>query len=372
MTDKTDARADDLPSDWNGPSTRAVAVARQAEKGLADRATPFLLNCWYVAAFSEEVTRTLKSRTLLGRPLVLFRTLDGLPAALDERCPHRSFPLSRSILIEDTIVCGYHGLRFGRDGRCTEIPGRTGSPGGIGVRSYALREQAGVIWIWMGDQKPAEDLPLGDWASAPDWRHSHGYFHLKASYISLHENLLDLTHLSFLHETTLGTPDYVVAPYDVESDENSGRFAVVRTVAPTRLPPVWARPTGLEGVDAVRSVQSEFQGPSLHLVTARFRAYHSEAEHEDVARTAHLITPESATATHYFLCHGRNFALDDSGVTATMHEELFAAFHEDVVGLELVEQQVARTSEADFYQIAIPSDRAGLAMRRWLLHRAGS
>ncbi|MFM2371198.1 MAG: hypothetical protein RIS85_920, partial [Pseudomonadota bacterium] len=131
--------------------SRIVAAARRAGAQMADRNTPFLFDCWYVAGFGAEFGRELMARTLLGRPLVFYRRQDGAPVAMSDRCVHRSFPLSRSKLDGDTIVCGYHGLRYDSDGACVEAPALGGQcPAGIGVRSYMLREQGPLVWIWMG------------------------------------------------------------------------------------------------------------------------------------------------------------------------------------------------------------------------------
>jgi phenylpropionate dioxygenase-like ring-hydroxylating dioxygenase large terminal subunit len=85
---------------------------------LADHLTPFIRNEWYVAAESAEVGRRPMDRTLLGHGVLLYRKLDGSPVALRNRCPHRSFPLSKGTLKGDDVVCGYHGLQFGSNGRC--------------------------------------------------------------------------------------------------------------------------------------------------------------------------------------------------------------------------------------------------------------
>lgn len=349
---------------------RVIEAARLADSRLAGRDTPFLFEHWYVAGLAEDFTRTLKPRTILGRPLVLYRSEAGAPVALSDRCVHRSFPLSKSRLEGDTIVCGYHGMRYEPGGRCVEIPAQSGTPRGIGVRAYPLREQGPLVWIWMGEGEPAAELPLGDWATDPAWPSSNAYFHLKASYIGLHENLLDLTHLSYLHADTFGTPDYAFAPYTVESDKAAGRFSILRTVMPTRLPVVWAKPSGLEGRDAARIARSEFRGPSLHTVSVQMYGLDTpEAERPDLRiTTAHLPTPETATSTHYFIHHGRNFGQDDPSITGFMHRQLTAAFREDVEGLEAVEEMWAKTPSADRYEISVAADRAGLAMRRWI-HR---
>ncbi|MDE2350994.1 MAG: aromatic ring-hydroxylating dioxygenase subunit alpha [Alphaproteobacteria bacterium] len=351
---------------------QATQPARRPS-ALADRSTPFIFNCWYMAGFAGEIGRTLLARTILGRPLVLYRTEAGKPVALDDRCLHRSFPLSKSLLDGDTIVCGYHGMRYDCRGRCLEVPSQKHTPQGLGVRSYQTVERGPLVWIWMGDEAGDESLipDIDDWTANAAWIGSRGYIPLKASYIALHENLLDLSHLSYLHRNSFGTPDYAKASFRVETDEDNGRFALLRDVVPTRLPPIWAKPTGLEGVDAARIVRSEFCGPSLHVVQVAFYGldFPEDQRPDQMVRTAHLVTPETATSTHYFLYHARNFALDVSGVTEFMHQSLFKAFEEDRNGLEAVEAMIGACG-GDVSEVSFTADRANLAMRRYLKRRA--
>jgi len=351
---------------------KLIDASRRSDARLAGRDTAFVFNAWYVAGFSSEFSRDLLARTILGRPLVFYRTGDGQPIALSDRCVHRSYPLSKSTLDGDTIICGYHGLRYDVDGSCIEAPAVKECPRGIGVRSYRLREQGPLVWIWMGDEPAAEKLPLGDWVSNADWPASQQYYHLPASYIALHENLLDLTHLSYLHANSFGTPDYASAPYEIDLDDEKGRFALTRSVVPTRLPPVWGEPTGLMGRDAARITMSEFLSPAAHVVSAHFYGLDVPEEERGNAgiKTAHLPTPETATSTHYFIHHGRNFAQDDPSVTDFMQDQLTVAFTEDVVGLSEVEQMIAATPDEDQYEISLASDRPGLAMRRWIQRKA--
>jgi vanillate O-demethylase monooxygenase subunit len=361
-------------ADMSGLSKTLRSGSRAAMRQLADRETPFIHNAWYVAAFAHEIGRTLLRRTILGRPLVLFRTQAGAPVALEDRCVHRSFPLSLSKLDGDNIVCGYHGMRYDCSGRCLEVPSQAQAGPGLGVRAFPLVEDGALVWIWMGTRAadPAEIPDMGGWERDDSWPASSHYFDLKANYLALHENLLDLSHLSFLHAESFGTPDYVRAPFDVELDEQRGRFALLRDVAPTRLPPLWAKPTGLEGIDAVRSVRSEFMSPALHIVNVRFWAYgQSEAERPDMqVKTAHIVTPETAGSTHYFLYHARNFAQHSQAITRFMHEGLLAAFREDVAGLEAIESNVAATPADEMVEVSFNADRAGVAMRRYIKAQA--
>lgn len=350
-------------------------AALRAQADLADETTPFVRNAWYVAALATEVTRTPLARVLLGVPVVMYRLRDGRAVALEDRCAHRSFPLSRGTLEGDLLVCGYHGACYDGDGHCRRVPSQAQIPPGALVRSFPLVQRGQLLWIWPGDPALADEaaIPQQDFMDddGAGWVSSTERLHLKASYVRLHENLLDLTHLSFLHANTFGTPDYATAPFETTLDEATGRFTLLRSVVPTRLPPLWAQPTGLVDVDAARIAQSSFLGPGLHVVAVKFYACSTpeEAQPSRAIRTAHIVTPETATRTHYFIQHARNFALDDPDITGFMHRQLLKAFQEDVDGLEAIEQVLAHYPERQ-PEISFHADRASLAMRRWLARRA--
>jgi vanillate O-demethylase monooxygenase subunit len=202
------------------------------------------------------------------------------------------------------------------------------------------------------------------------WERSQGYLGLQASYVRLHENLLDLTHLSFLHAKSFGTPDYAKAAF--ESEIGDGQFALLRNVVPTTLPPVWAIPTGLTGPgQAARIVRSEFRSLGLHEVSVTFYDCHlpENGRPQFRIRTAHMPTPETATSTHYFIVHGRDFALHDPATTRFMHDQLFVAFQEDVDGLALQELALASTPPEDLYEFSVAADAPAIAMRRYVLAR---
>ncbi|MBV1790407.1 aromatic ring-hydroxylating dioxygenase subunit alpha [Marinobacterium sp. D7] len=351
--------------------TRVQRAAQVACRRMADRKTPFIYNEWYVAALTREVSRELMSRTILDQQVLLFRKEDGTPVALNNRCGHRSFPLSRSTLDGDTVVCGYHGLRYNEKGECVEVPSQCNCSG-ISIRSYPVHQQGPVIWIWMGEAEQAdlEKIPAMPMLEE-GWVTSEDYMDLKCSYVYLHENLLDLTHLSFLHANTFGTPDYARANFDTDISED--RFLLKRYVVPTRLPPVWAKPTGLEDKDAARITTSDFVSPALHIVHAEFYDISlDESERPDQRiKTAHIPTPATADRTHYFVVHGRNFALEEDEVTDFMHQQLMAAFQEDVVGLQAVSEMIEEYGDSDdYYEISVKADAASVAMRRYLKRRA--
>ena len=354
------------------PQQTVILAAQNAAARLADRDTPFVMNEWYVAAFADEIQHQLLARTLLGKRLVFYRSTQGQVVALEDRCPHRSMPLSAGALDQDTIVCAYHGFRFNTEGDCIEVPSQASCPKNVGIRAYRTHERGAVVWIWMGEPEQADlsKLPSQDWMTDPQWARSQGYLGLRANYVRLHENLLDLTHLSFLHAKSFGTPDYAKAAFETEIGD--GQFALLRNVVPTTLPPVWGVPTGLTGQgQAARIVRSEFRGLGLHEVSVLFYDCHlPEAQRPQFRiRTAHMPTPETATSTHYFIVHGRDFALHDPATTRFMHDQLFVAFQEDVDGLALQELALASTPAEDLYEFSVAADAPAVAMRRYVLAR---
>ena len=195
-----------------------------------------------------------------------------------------------------------------------------------------------------------------------------GHLRLNGNYVSLHENLLDLTHLTYVHAKSFGTPDYAKAPFEASVDK--GRYVVRHHVVPTTLPPVWAEPTGITSSTAARIATSTFVSPGLHEVQVTFYESTLPAAERTLftIRTLHLPTPESHASTRYFIVHCRDFGLDDAEMTQRMHERLFTAFREDVQALEPLEDTL-RKADARVVEISVASDRASVEMRKYLKRR---
>jgi phenylpropionate dioxygenase-like ring-hydroxylating dioxygenase large terminal subunit len=159
------------------------------------------LNCWYVAATSDEVGRGLLGRTVLGQPLLFYRLRSGAVTALEDRCPHRSLPLSYGTLSDDEVVCGYHGMAFGPDGRCVRVPSQQNVPYGARARSFPVREEPPFVWIWMGHPATStlSDPPALPWLHDAGWASFGETLLVEANYLLLHENALDLTHFPHVH-----------------------------------------------------------------------------------------------------------------------------------------------------------------------------
>lgn len=335
---------------------------------LASAATPFIRNAWYVAAEAREVTRAPFARTILGTSVVLFRKTDGTVAELQNRCAHRSFPLVHGQLEGDTIVCGYHGLRYDCSGKCVEIPMQKHVPAAIRVHAYPTRELGPFVWVWTGDKDRAAtcEPPHQEWMEHSKWATNWAYLRVSGSYVHLHENLLDLSHLSFLHAKTFGTPEYARAPVEMHTD--GGELQVWRHVECV-LPPIYARPLGWSGMKARRSSGSQFVSPGLHVNTGilvNLEQPEANPSPQPTVKVAQLITPESRTSTHYWTLQARNFAIDDHAMGEFMIKSLIAAFQEDAFALEKITAMHELEGDRPFVEISIPTDRAGILMRRLL------
>ena len=165
-------------------------------------------NQWYIAAGRAEVGRVPLARKLLGKQVVFYRKEDGTPVAMDDYCPHRGYPLSKSRIKGDVIQCGYHGLEFNEHGRCVKIPGRQAAPSALKVTSYPLVEKWHWIWIWMGDPARADTsmIPPIDMKDYAHYNHRFvDPFPFHGNFMLAHDNLLDATHASYIHAGLLDT-----------------------------------------------------------------------------------------------------------------------------------------------------------------------
>ena len=246
----------------------------------------FARDQWYVAAYGSEVGRELLARTVLGEPLVLYRTGAGKAVALADRCVHRRFPLSESRLDGDTIVCGYHGFTYDPTGACVFVPGQQRIPRTARVASYPVVEQDSFIWVWIGDRtaptRPRSPARRG--SPTRGTRRSAGMAPLNARYGLLVDNLMDLSHETYLHGGYIGTPEVANTPITTEVDEDRGIVYVSRHMDDAECPPFYARSTGIQG-RITRWQDIEYHPPCLYLL------------HSRIARRASTRRPRARTAS---------------------------------------------------------------------------
>ena len=204
----------------------------------------FLRNAWYVASMADDLGQSLVPRTLCEEPVVLFRGSDGTPSALADRCCHRHLPLSMGKLMGDRLQCGYHGLEFDTTGACVAVPGQSTIPPGAAVKAYPVVERDRFVWIWMGDPALADPTTIPDyhWNSDPDWPAVGGSAEVNCHYMLSIDNLLDLTHLPYVHASTLGAEAILENPIKVTRRDDS--VTVERWMVDADPGPFWGDAIG--------------------------------------------------------------------------------------------------------------------------------
>ena len=302
----------------------------------------FLRNAWYVAEWADAITDALTSLEILGERVVLYRAADGTPVALEDACPHRKLPLSMGRREGDSLVCGYHGLTFDRSGACTAAPTQTALPKAC-VRSYPLAERYGLVWIWMGDPAkadPAKIVDIPQWGS-PAWGLNRGpVMHVDCHYLYVVDNLLDPTHVTWVHPGSFGDASCAAVPIETVSAKNG--VTAARWLMDTEPAPFYAKFLKFRG-RADRYQHYEMRYPSNAVIKAVFvpagTGGHGKALHEDafLMDSFNFLTPVNARQTRYFWFQLRNFAPDDAAISEEFTADVKHAFEEDRVILNAVQ-----------------------------------
>jgi vanillate O-demethylase monooxygenase subunit len=310
----------------------------------ADDIDTFAMNRWYIAAWSSEVTKDKPfERWITGKRLVFYRKQDGTPVALDGLCSHRQFPLAKSDVVNDQIVCKYHGFTFGSDGGCTKIPTQQVIPPTSKLQSYKLVETWKWIWIWPGDQALADESMIPDHHEIslldPGFEAIQCFaVDLKGRYQLLHENLLDLSHLSFLHADQMGIDEIAQTPVEIEEHKNFLRNK--RVIPNVPLSPVFVRMSGYTA-NVDRSVFIDYYYPSLHVSLERWdQAGHAWEDDKLVGQVKiyHGVTPATKTTTTYFAAVSRSFHLGDEELNQMMIHGLRIVIAQDETAIEAIEE----------------------------------
>jgi vanillate O-demethylase monooxygenase subunit len=315
-----------------------------------------------VATRSEDLGREPTGRTVAGHPLVLYRTEDGEPVALDDRCAHRGFPLSRSRLVGDNVQCGYHGFTYAPSGVCVQVPAQPDVPGRVRVRSFPAVERRPFVWVWTGDATTADpaEIPDPGWIEE-DWAVLTGVLRINGSWHQMHDNLMDLTHLTYLHDGVGGTGRYAETPPDVTT--RNGRVRVERRIREDGPGAGWA--LGLDTA-VLRHATTEWRSPALILADVVITPDPPEnaPDRSATIRFFHAVTPESPTTLTYHWALARDFMVDNEELTERTLDQTVTAFQQDVEAVEWIHQLRRDFPPAEPAEVNIRVDGAGLRVRR--------
>jgi phenylpropionate dioxygenase-like ring-hydroxylating dioxygenase large terminal subunit len=319
---------------------------------------------------SHEIGRALTARTLLGEPVLLFRRENGSVAAIEDRCSHRRVSLSLGTLVGDHVQCGYHGLQFNGEGTCVRIPGQDRIPPQACVRAYPVTERDGFVWIWPGQRDLADVAQIPDFS---DVCSSDRFVGRRAETLPVAapclfniENVLDLSHVSYAHEKTVGTLE--VAETRPDTEINDLFVEVRRTWERSAAPPMYQRLFNWMEVKRTQTIRFWPGG------NVRLQISVEPVGNTDSSQIRHLTvvgpcTPETDTTHFKFSAMYRDFACDDNAVTEAIADQFHKTILEDKVLME-DQQRNWQRDDQHVTMIDLAVDRAPLAARRMLQRMA--
>ena len=296
----------------------------------------FIRNAWYVAGRSCDFDRTLQALEILGERIVFYRLEDGTPAALEDACPHRKLPLSKGNLKGDLVECGYHGLTFDKAGTCVRAPTQEGMPPRRAVvRSYPVADRYGFLWIWTGETRlasPDDIYHVANYGS-PAWACTeHGAMTIECNYLWIMDNLLDPSHVAWVHVTSFAGAGTGNLPLDITP--LSDGVTVSRWILDCEPPPYYAGLVTFSG-NADRCQHYECRLPSVavnkSVYTPAGKGGDGRLLPDDafVNISYNFMTPVDDNNTRYFWFQHRNQRVDDAEVSRQMFEGAKMAFQED-------------------------------------------
>ena len=320
----------------------------------------YLRNAWYAAAWGNEVSRNLMSRTLLGDSVLMYRTETGEAVAIGNRCPHRFAPLDRGRLVGDDVQCGYHGLHFDRGGACIFNPHGDGKlPSNARVPSYPLVEKYNLIWLWMGESAMADPALIPDFSCLTDtsrFTTVSGLITMKANYELITDNLMDLSHVEFLHEGILGSDAIKRGEHEVQEDGDT--IHSNRWCPDGLAPPAWDAMFGHYGKPVDHWLNMRWDAPANMLLDVGITPTGKHRDEGIWVYGTDILTPETETSTHYFWAISREYARDDEAASDAWRAAIAGAF--DGQDRPMLEAQQAMIGDAEFESLKPALIRADL------------
>jgi len=325
---------------------------------------------WYAAAWDHEIGRKLTARKICDHDVVMYRRLDGRVCTLENACWHRLLPLSMGRLDGDEVTCGYHGLVFDASGRCTHMPSQDTINPSACVRTYPTVERHRFVWIWPGDPARADPALVPDlhWNDDPEWAGDGKVIHVKCDYRLVLDNLMDLTHETFVHSSSIGDRAVAEAPFEVTHGDRTA--TVTRWMEGITPPPFWAAQYGRPGlVDRWQIIR--FEAPATIAIDVGVAEAGTGAKAGDRSKgvngyVLNTITPESDGTCHYFWAFARNYDLRNQKRTTDLREGVSRVFGEDELVLEAQQRAIDARPDKRFFNLNID---AGSMWARRLIDR---
>lgn len=330
----------------------------------------FIKNAWYVACMPKEIDGKPLGRQVCGERIAFYRGAEGKVAAVEDFCPHRGAALSLGFVENGNLVCGYHGLTMGCDGKTVSMPMQR--VGGFPcIKSYPVVEKYGFIWVWPGNPEKADEslIPHLEWAVSNEWAYGGDMFHVKCDYRLMIDNLMDLTHEAYVHADSIGQDEIDESP--VETSVDGEKVITSRHMPGITAPPFWKAAMRANGLDDSLVVDrwqiSRFSPPSHVLIdvgvaVAGKGGLDADPKYRSRAIVVDFITPETENSHWYFWGMARNFQADDTELTERTKERQGKIFEQDLGVLEA--QQRNLDEHPDRRLLMLNIDAGGVQSRR--------
>lgn len=325
----------------------------------------FIRNTWYVAGWVPDPSVSMFSRTIVSDRIVFFRKSADAWAAITNRCPHRFAPLDKGKVIEGQLQCGYHGLRFDEKGHCVHNPiGNGVVPRAARVRAYAVVERHKLLWVWPGDANEADPALIPDYSilDNPEWAHATGgYIHCEANYQLLVDNLLDLSHVAFLHPL-FGTESMSRGKPQVSEHGSTiqSNFWMSEIASPPFFEPRFRTGSAID-----HWLDMRWSAPSNLLLDFGATDVGQPRAEGIHGWASHILTPETETSVHYFFSMSRPKGPGAEAAAAAGHDAQKSVFFtEDKPMVEACQQAMGSQEFWSLRPVLLAGDSAAVRARR--------
>jgi len=318
-----------------------------------------LINQWYVLANSDEVCGEPIRVHALGQDFVLFRDAADGVHCLSDICVHKGASLSCGKVVENAVVCPYHGWQFDGNGTCIKIPSLVEGkkiPKRARIDSYPVKEKWGWIWAFLGDASEQERPPLPDFfpefeQQTGAWRFARGRAHFDCNWVRAVENGVDRAHAVFVH-ADFGNPESPeVEDYEIEDSDN--RIYGSGSGAPLNKRGVWRDAIPDERDDREVEVQIFVPAPCIRI------QMHMQATMSQIIVTAYTPIEEGRTQLNFI--QARNFLTDEKYDEDSL-KRVYFVIEEDANILKHLKPTRIPPSLAD--ELLLSSDHHGTVFRQ--------
>lgn len=326
-----------------------------------------LINTWYMAAWSHEIGDSLLRRRIIGEPILLYRLADGSVTALTDRCPHRFAPLSKGERVGGGVRCGYHGLGFDASGACIHNPFGDAIPKGASVRHWPVIERDGIVWLWSGEPALADPSTIPDFAmlDRPCGPPLTGMMAMQAHYEYGTDNLMDLSHIEFVHKGSFAGAGVIFAgQHELHEDGDTlhSNWWMPNVPAPAHTFGIYQ-----PGMPTDHWLDMRWNAPASMYLQIGATPIGQSRDIGVVVHQAHILTPETDGTAHYFWATTRSGDIVDPGADGYLKQLLGQAFDDE--DKPMIEAAYANMDGAGFWDrkpVFLGIDAGGTRARRKL------